>query len=323
MLAASLDQRVLQRGGIFCVMSYSSELPPTITLDGSANKKDDNGVLIPRTTRHARASHYRFAISSATKSLQTFETPKKLMTIIHHALKAHESAYRLCKILHGDISESNIMMTEAGTGVLNDWDMAYAVTPYSPILKTREESHPKENSGGDDIRIDSLKINIPRTGTWQYMSTLRLRFPGKELDLQDDLESFFYVVLFFTLQYLPVSLPQPELVDFMKSIFEERALSHALGMDIGGQAKATLLAGQDTSFMRLAFLDNPPVNSWMRASWLAFEELHRHEIRRPTQTPTLAAHIGLRDHDRFLKIFEDVLALGEWSDARKPTAAAH
>ncbi|CAA7269075.1 unnamed protein product [Cyclocybe aegerita] len=176
------------------------------------------------------------------------------------------------------------------------------------------------------------------------MSTLHLRFPRKVHDLQDNLEFFFYVVLFYTLQYLPISISQLELVDLMKAIFEECTPMYALGINIGGQAKARLLAGADTSFFCLVSIDNPPVNSWMRASWLAFEELHWYiedeklkvlrarmsdsailtqEVQQTTQMPTLAPHIRLRDHSHFFKIFKDVLALEEWSQARKPTAAAH
>lgn len=37
---------------------------------------------------------------------------------------AHKDAYEKCKILHRDISARNVMMTEDGSGILNDWDLA-------------------------------------------------------------------------------------------------------------------------------------------------------------------------------------------------------
>ncbi|CAA7269076.1 unnamed protein product [Cyclocybe aegerita] len=165
-------------------------------------------------------------------------------------------------------------------------------------------------------------------------------------DLQDDLESFFYVILFFTLQYLPVRFSQVELVDLMESIFEESKFDPTLGMVVGGHAKARLLLAGDSPLVNFMFLANSPMNAWMEQSWDAFEQFHNylykeqrratrarimnpansaHSINLANERPTMlaAGHIYLCDHDHFLKIFEDVLALEDWSDLHHTRAAMH
>ena len=38
-------------------------------------------------------------------------------------LSAHKAAWEKAGILHGDVSPGNILITEDGRGILNDWDM--------------------------------------------------------------------------------------------------------------------------------------------------------------------------------------------------------
>ncbi|KAJ3504273.1 hypothetical protein NLJ89_g8021 [Agrocybe chaxingu] len=141
------DVLVLERKDALCSQTPIS-VHSSSPLASSINKNDDGCVLVPRTTRCSRTVYYRFTNASISKSLETFETPKQLMAAIPHALIAHEAAYRLCGILHGDFSKSNITMMDTEKGVLYDWDIARGFVSYAsePMSEQQEENLPKENS---------------------------------------------------------------------------------------------------------------------------------------------------------------------------------
>lgn len=50
-------------------------------------------------------------------------------------------AYLDADVLHQDISEGNIMVTEDGRGILNDWDCAWRKTPECPKQVHRVVRH--------------------------------------------------------------------------------------------------------------------------------------------------------------------------------------
>jgi serine/threonine protein kinase len=97
----------------------------------------------------------------------------KLLTVLRDAIKAHRSLYLKGDILHRDISENNVIVTdpdETGgfTGVLIDLDLAKVVGS-----ERSEAHHP--------------------TGTVQFMAIEVLR--GLDHTYRHDLESFFYVLI--------------------------------------------------------------------------------------------------------------------------------
>jgi serine/threonine protein kinase len=54
---------------------------------------------------------------------------------------AHWAAYKLCGILHRDVSGRNVMMTEDGQGILNDWDFAKRVSGPDEVEIPRDHEH--------------------------------------------------------------------------------------------------------------------------------------------------------------------------------------
>ncbi|EJF59451.1 hypothetical protein DICSQDRAFT_24536, partial [Dichomitus squalens LYAD-421 SS1] len=94
------------------------------------------------------------------------------------------------KILHRDISGGNILILpclheEPGgsyiewSGLLTDWEMSKPL----PDGVAGEASQPE------------------RTGTWQFLSVAILS-RLKEVEICDELESFFYVILYYAVRYL-------------------------------------------------------------------------------------------------------------------------
>ena len=113
------------------------------------------------------------AISPAGRALDDFTTLSELLTALRDAIKAHRSLYLVGKILHRDISENNIIITDPRrangfTGMLIDLDLAKQVG--------------SSRSGARH-----------QTGTMQFMAIEVLRKAAHTF--RHDLESFFYVLL--------------------------------------------------------------------------------------------------------------------------------
>ncbi len=111
-------------------------------------------------------------ISPAGRTIKEFRSIKELLTALRDAVKAHRSLLGKAKILHRDISENNIIVTDPEmadgfTGMLIDLDLAIV---------------DGERTGGRHM-----------TGTMEFMAIDVLR--GVEHTYRHDLESFFYLLL--------------------------------------------------------------------------------------------------------------------------------
>ncbi|CAA7269074.1 unnamed protein product [Cyclocybe aegerita] len=317
-----------------------------------------------------RKTHHRFTELFVGNHLDKFTTPKNLLRAVSHALIAHQDAYEICGIFHRDVSGNNVMMDDEENGCLNDWDLAKRIQSHPsrpkaaaengavdeedqpsdegpedeegdaedlPALEEHDDDDDEGNEEDDEgVDLDEFSRHTYRTGTWYFMSSLILRYPEKVHDLQDDLESFFYVVLFFTLQYLPVNLSQAALVDLMQSVFEECRLDRDLGVDVGGIAKKHLIMDDDSKLRTLLFPGNRSLTRWFQragdptplhdseddADYETEDDSAQVPFTPQRQIP-LPVNINLRDHNSFLQIFEKALNREHWSDYRKQTAAVH
>ncbi|UKZ74972.1 hypothetical protein TrVFT333_002642 [Trichoderma virens FT-333] len=113
------------------------------------------------------------AISPAGRCVNQFRSILELLTCLCDAIKVHRSLYQDGKILHRDISENNIIITNPVTadgfnGMLIDLDLAK-----------------EEGKGPSGARH--------RTGTMEFMAIEVLL--GTAHTYRHDLESFFYVLI--------------------------------------------------------------------------------------------------------------------------------
>ena len=113
------------------------------------------------------------AISPAGRAISRFESIPELLATLRDAIKAHRSLYIQGEILHRDISENNIIITDPKktggfTGMLIDLDLAKAL-----------------GSGRSGARH--------QTGTMEFMAIEVLQRAAHTY--RHDLESFFYVLL--------------------------------------------------------------------------------------------------------------------------------
>ncbi|RMZ90674.1 hypothetical protein DV736_g2093, partial [Chaetothyriales sp. CBS 134916] len=111
-------------------------------------------------------------VSPAGRAIHNYESPLELLEALRDAIKAHESLYCKGNILHRDISENNIIITDPKTdgfkGMLIDLDLAKEL-----------------GSGRSSARC--------RTGTMEFMAIEVLL--GISHTYRHDLESFFYVLI--------------------------------------------------------------------------------------------------------------------------------
>ncbi|OJD27201.1 hypothetical protein ACJ73_01406 [Blastomyces percursus] len=113
------------------------------------------------------------AIYPSGRAIKEFHSPKELLLALRDAIRAHRSLYTKGKILHRDISENNIIITDPKiadgySGMLIDLDLAKEL-----------------GSGGTGARH--------QTGTMEFMAIEVLR--NIDHTYRHDLESFFYVLI--------------------------------------------------------------------------------------------------------------------------------
>ncbi|KAI0359654.1 hypothetical protein OH77DRAFT_1395440 [Trametes cingulata] len=132
--------------------------------------------------------HYRVVVKEVGQPMSKFIDGRRLLFALWCCILAHSEAYE-AGVIHRDISAGNVLLyydsaTGQWFGLLNDWELS----------KCTEKARPEGRQ-------------LDRTGTWQFMSALALNDATKEITIEDELESFFHVLLFFAIRYLPHNCP--------------------------------------------------------------------------------------------------------------------
>ncbi|KAG5640960.1 hypothetical protein DXG03_006534 [Asterophora parasitica] len=204
-----------------------------------------------------------------------------------HFVLAHRQAWELCDYIHRDISSKNILIDANGRGILNDWDLA------------------KKKSELDRRRRHE------RTGTWEFMSSLvlanRKKGTFKVHTIQDDMESFVHVLLYFCLRYFPHNKPVDTL-QITDDIFRYSTMN-ANGVVAGGETKRSMFLNKGHIGPRLP-------------QWLEFADPEPDMLAEVESDPPLAPmskdtsnppdDILLRNHDYLANLFQETLDLSGW-----------
>ncbi|KAG6842738.1 hypothetical protein H0H87_010763, partial [Tephrocybe sp. NHM501043] len=202
-------------------------------------------------TRITKRFHHRFVTDVIGKPLRCASDSKVLLQAAADAFKAHEQAVK-AGVLHRDISDGNVLITESGRGILNDWDMAI----YLPTADDKEASprRPRRHE---------------RTGTWEFMSTLLVNGHHMANTIQDDMESFVLVILYHALRYFPHNKKQ-----LTGIIIDEVFNKHLVlpdGRHSGGQGRRSLFLNM--GYIEPDFeMDCKPLNEWIHAAILAVRQ---------------------------------------------------
>lgn len=148
----------------------SSQVQDEVTYD--VDEATGTSLLAPSNGPYDNRIFRCLVISPAGRAIHKYERKSELLGALRDAIKAHRSLYLKGNILHRDISENNIIITdpkESGVmGMLIDLDLAKEL-----------------GSGRSGARC--------RTGTMEFMAIEVLL--GISHTYRHDIESFFYVLI--------------------------------------------------------------------------------------------------------------------------------
>ncbi|THH27423.1 hypothetical protein EUX98_g6754, partial [Antrodiella citrinella] len=196
-------------------------------------KMDDEHIELPRRKMPAVADAlrrcFRVLVMPEYLLLERINSPAELKQVFVDTITGHHWVYKTSSILHRDISHGNIMFyrdrsgaVEKVVGVLTDWDLAGEQQDDGTQVKEsdREAENPDAASmrhrGGSDeawsVKEDMVeearkrhKAGYYRTGTGPFMACDLLRLgPTPRHLYRHDLESFFWVFVWFCIVFNPI-----------------------------------------------------------------------------------------------------------------------
>ncbi|OBZ74000.1 hypothetical protein A0H81_06312 [Grifola frondosa] len=167
--------------------------------------------------------HYRLVEKEVGQPLSEFETSLELVKLISDCIIAHEDAVKFARVFHRDVSPGNMIMypveetdhegvTEhIWTGLLNGWELSEAIAKPGLADAARRAN---------------------RIGAWQFRSSAILDDKRRRPMIEDELESFFYVLVYYGVRYLKHN--SEDVASFMLAFFERCSFSngeYSCGLD--------------------------------------------------------------------------------------------
>ncbi|KAL6301553.1 hypothetical protein BKA93DRAFT_881244 [Sparassis latifolia] len=140
-------------------------------------------------------TRYRLVEKEVCRPLSDFDPGDACLRLHASHRVAHKQAMEKAHLTHHDISGGNLLINEYESvdpfgkpctvrdGILGDWELS------KPIPLEGDTSNRSARQPG-------------RTGTRQFMSVNALNDPWRTIVIQDELESFFHVLLYYGARYL-------------------------------------------------------------------------------------------------------------------------
>ncbi|KAI0739891.1 hypothetical protein C8Q80DRAFT_1200859 [Daedaleopsis nitida] len=209
--------------------------------------------------------HYRLVVKEVALQLSNFQYGQQLVEIIRDCVLAHHHAYQL-GIMHRDVSGGNILILPvlvksnggvyvAYIGILADWEMS----------KPWEKKYPRQPE---------------RTGTWQFMSVALLS-RRKVIQISDELESFFYVLLYYAVRYLKSNCNGLTIANYLDQFFDQYSIDDQ-GFVCGTLKHSTIKNGELLVTPDKELLFHGPMDTlfktllrWFRANFRVTRHAHR------------------------------------------------
>ncbi|CDO73967.1 hypothetical protein BN946_scf185043.g15 [Trametes cinnabarina] len=170
--------------------------------------------------------HYRLVVKEVCLPMRDFLSFLELVLLIHFCIEGTDISagnvliYPVEEFVDGKIVTERI-------GILADWELAKKVVDR-------------------DYRDGHRQVN--RTGTWEFASASALNNPTKRIIVQDDMESFFHLLLYFAIRYLPHNCEN--VGQFMEAYFDGHVERD--GVYYGGKEKlSAMTSGRLTTFRLL------------------------------------------------------------------------
>ncbi|KZT10194.1 uncharacterized protein LAESUDRAFT_674007 [Laetiporus sulphureus 93-53] len=178
----------------------------------SSSKSDEPAPTQPDTIiPDRRFTHYRMVVREVGMPLEDFENCRELVELVADGVEAHGQACNKAGYLHRDVSGGNMVIVPLKAkgdterkrhGLLIDWEFAKR-------LKAIEDGGAVQND---------MPRQTERTGTWQFQSARILNNPRSPVEIQDELESFFYIILYNGIRYTTHNCP--DVPSFLYQFFD-------------------------------------------------------------------------------------------------------
>ncbi|KAI1781857.1 hypothetical protein LXA43DRAFT_593685 [Ganoderma leucocontextum] len=199
------------------------------TTGGEDSSPDATGQLPPATARQPcplrRHIHYRITFEEVAMPLTEFRCGKQLASVALDCLRAHHQAAtnRKTRLLHRDISGGNMLIypnvrleddgkgeSMVWTGILTDWELAKPIDVPEETPRSLQANRVVRGIQDPFFRspFTSLRI-IAVQGTHQFMSVNLLGDPFQPVRIPDELESFFHVLVYYSVRYLRSNCASP------------------------------------------------------------------------------------------------------------------
>ncbi|OSD00263.1 hypothetical protein PYCCODRAFT_1393929 [Trametes coccinea BRFM310] len=187
--------------------------------------------------------HYRLVVREVGLPLKAFPTGDILVASIADAMRAHEEAFNIARVMHRDISVGNILILPGSDGIMSG---------YRGLLADWELSKHRDEEGKDPRHPD-------RTGTWQFMSVHTLSNPTVAVQIADELESFLHVMIYCAIRYLPHTCKN--VGEFMYKFFDDGIRVGESQYTCGKFKHAVLMEARlrDSNHHPIVFLKSPPL----------------------------------------------------------------
>ncbi|KAI1791524.1 hypothetical protein LXA43DRAFT_1094421 [Ganoderma leucocontextum] len=177
--------------------------------DSAAGTPDEGEEKVELTRRR----HYRMVVKEFCLPLSRILGGHQFVSAVKDCVSAHAAAARSVGVLHGDLSFGNLMIVPKihqprktakpivkWEGILIDWESAQPL----PSALNKQLSGP-----GPDSRM-----------TWQFASVLYIHDRTRALEIADELEAFFYVLLYGAVRFLHSTCTPSRVQHFLDGFFD-------------------------------------------------------------------------------------------------------
>ena len=152
-------------------------------------------------------------------------------------------------------------------------------------------------------------------GTWQFISTAQLRDPGKIYEVSDELESFFFVILYEGIHW--VIHNKPDTLD-VKYIFDDVRVN-ANGRQTGGGGKQNMYTmDADVILQDLKFDKSPPFTDLIRELFHLFQALaivnYDKKLGRALQPQDVANVDKLKNCRAVIQLMKNAVDRADWPE---------
>ncbi|KAI0692479.1 hypothetical protein C8T65DRAFT_833988 [Cerioporus squamosus] len=189
----------------------SDQQPATFPLPYPQHQTFAWRVLHGDERRHRERSHMRFVVDTVGRPLTKFRRTREMVLAMRDAIRGHKLAWAHGKLLHRDVSVNNILIVDEPVdggfyGFLHDFDYSYMED-----LEAEVEDYGPPPTCVDEVSGSGTMVSSPRTGdvsqlrertgTYAFLSIGLLKNKNAIHTVHDDLESFFWVLVWLVLRH--------------------------------------------------------------------------------------------------------------------------